>query len=152
MGCAHDKNQIPVENIIKEKSLCLYEDYEEINPYTFNLSLYNLTWKKKPTICVFNKISEEVMQKLVMKNVNTVIEKTTIFSSDKIKYSIKQNQILFYIFCSNGVIITRNFQKINYYFSNYIDNIINLCFVDISLIIIREKEYFSLYEIKRQSK
>ena len=152
MGCAHDKNQIPVENIIKEKSLSLYEDYEEINPYTFNLSLYNLTWKKKPNICVFNKISEEVMQKLVMKNVNTVIEKMTIFASDKIKYSIKQNQILFYIFCSNGVIITRNFQKINYYFSNYIDNIINLCFVDISLIIIREKEYFSLYEIKRQSK
>ena len=150
MGCGHDKNQIQVENIIKDKSL--YEDYEIINPYTFILSLYHLTWKKKPNICVFNKISEEVMQKSVMKNLNIVIDKMTIFSSDKIRYSIKQNQTLFYIFCSNGVIITRNFQKINYYFSNYIDNIINLSFVDISLIILPEKEYFSFYEIKKQSK
>ena len=115
-------------------------------------SSYNITWKKKPNICIFQKISEEIVEKSIMKNLNIVIEKMKIFPNDKMKFSINQNQILFYLFCSNGVIITRNSHKINYYISNYIDNIINLSFVDLALIMLPEKEYFSIYELKRQSK
>lgn len=150
MGCGQDKRQIQNDKISKDK--CLYEDYKEINPYTYSISYYNITWKKKPNICIFQKISEEIVEKSIMKNLNIVIEKMKIFPNDKMKFSINQNQILFYLFCSNGVIITRNSHKINYYISNYIDNIINLSFVDLALIMLPEKEYFSIYELKRQSK
>ena len=149
MGCGHNSKKISIEKIIKDK---LYEDYEEINPYTYVISFYNLTWKKKPNICIFQKISEEVVKKPEINSLNLILEKTEINSNDKMNYLMSRNQILFYIFCNNGVIITRNYHKINYYIYNYIDNIIKISFVDFSLIILPEKEYFSLYELKRQSK
>ena len=150
MGCGHGGNKNVTEKNPQNENL--FENYEEINPYTFNVSMYTLIWKKKPDICFFQIISEEVVEKNEMKNLNIILEKTSIFQNDKIKYSINQSQILFYIFCSNGVIITRNQHKINYYIENYIDNIITLAFVNISLIVLPEIEYFSIYELKRQSK
>ena len=150
MGCGHGIKKFIIEKIPKKDSL--YETYQEINAYTFSISMYNLTWKKRPDICIFQLVSEEVVDKSVMKDLNIIIEKMTIFPSNKMQYSINENHILFYIFCSNGVIITRNKNKINYYISNYLDNIISLAFVDISLINLQEKEYFSIYEIKRQTK
>ena len=150
MGCGHGEKLNLLNKNPKNESL--FEPYEEINPYTFNISMYNLSWKKKPDICYFQIVTEEVVEKSEMKNLNIILDKTSVFARDKLKYSINLNQILFYIFCSNGVIITRNQHKINYYITNYLDNIITLAFVDISLIIIPEKEFFSLYELKRQSK
>ena len=149
MGCANGRKQIPEEIITKEK---YYEDYEEINPYTFNIHFYILTWKKRPDICYFQKITEEVIQRAEIKNLKNILEKMENDQKEGIKSLIKQEEILFYIFCTNGVIITKNKNKINYYISNYLDNIISLCFIDISVIAIPEKEFFSLYEIKRQSK
>ena len=148
MGCGHNKIEIPVEKNTKIK---LYEDYEEIKPYTFIISFYNLTWKKKPDICIFQKISEKEFQKSEINNLNIILENALINPNNKMNYLMTKNQILYYIYCTNGVIITRNYHKINYYINNYIDNIINLNFVDIS-IILEEKEYFSIYELKRQSK
>ena len=87
-----------------------------------------------------------------MASLNKVLDKMTIDRNSSIKSLIKQDQILFYIYCSNGVIITKNSNKINYYLSTYMDNIINLSFVDISVTILPEIEYYSLYELKRQSK
>ena len=150
MGCGHGGNKNLLYKNPKNESF--FEPYEEMNPYTFNISMYNLSWKKKPDICYFQIVTEEVAEKSEMKNLNIILEKTTVFPTGKLKYSINQNHILFYIFCSNGVIITRNQHKINYYITNYLDNIITLAFVDISQIIIPEKEFFSLYELKRQSK
>lgn len=150
MGCGQDKKQIQDDKIPRDK--ILYEDYKEINPYTYTISYYNITWKKKPNTCIFQNICDEVAQKSTMKSLNIIMEKTTIFPKDKMQFSMNHNQILYYLFCSNGVIITRNSRKINYYILNYIDNIINLSIVDLALIMSPEKEYFSIYEIKRQSK
>ena len=149
MGCGHGNQKIPLKTIQKEK---LYEDYEEINPYTYKIYYYTLFWKKRPDICYFQKISDEVVQKSEMASLNKVLDKMTIDRNSSIKSLIKQDQILFYIYCSNGVIITKNSNKINYYLSTYMDNIINLSFVDISVTILPEIEYYSLYELKRQSK
>ena len=149
MGCGNDKNKKFLEDNANDN---LYEKYDELNPYNYNISFYNLIWKKKPDICYFQKISEETVERSKMNNLTIILDKITIEHTDKIKYLIEQSQILFYIFCTNGVIITRNEIKINYYISNYLDSIINLSFVDISFIILQEKEYFSLYELKRQSK
>ena len=142
MGCGHGEKLNLLNKNPKNESL--FEPYEEINLYTFNISMYNLSWKKKPDICYFQIVTEEVVEKSEMKNLNIILDKTTVFARDKLKYSINLNQILFYIFCSNGVIITRNQHKINYYITNYLDNIITLAFVDIFQIIIPEKEFFSL--------
>jgi len=149
MGCGHGNQKLPLKTIQKEK---LYEDYEEINAYTYKLYYYVLFWKKRPDICYFQKISDEVVQKSEMTSLNKVLDKMTIDRNSSIKSLIKQDQILFYIYCSNGVIITKNSNKINYYLSTYMDNIINLSFVDISVTILPEIEYYSLYELKRQSK
>ena len=149
MGCGHGNKKLPLKTNQKEK---LYEDYEEINAYTYELRYYVLFWKKRPDICYFHKISNEMVQKSEMTSLNKVLEKTTIDRNGSIKSLIKQDLILFYIYCSNGVIITKNSNKINYYLSTYMDNIINLSFVDISVTILPEIEYCSLYELKRQSK
>ena len=149
MGCGHDKRPIFIEEKAKE---ILYEEYDELDPYTFMLTFYNLTWKKRPEICMFQKISEEVAERSKMKNLNIILKNMTFEQGEKMKYLINDNQIIFYVFCTNGVIITRNEQKINYYITHYLDNIINVSFVDISLMILQEKEYFSIYELKRQSK
>ena len=149
MGCGHGNQKLPLKAIQKEK---LYEDYGEIKADTYELCNYVLFWKKRPDICYFQKISEEVVQKSEMTNLNKVLDKMTIDTNGTIKSLIKQDLILFYIYCSNGVIITKNSNKINYYLSTYIDNIINLSFVDISVTILPEIEYYSLYELKRQSK
>ena len=149
MGCGHGNQKLPLKAIQKEK---LYEDYGEIKADTYELFNYVLFWKKRPDICYFQKISEEVVQKSEMTSLNKVLDKMTIDTNGTIKSLIKQDLILFYIYCSNGVIITKNSNKINYYLSTYIDNIINLSFVDISVTILPEIEYYSLYELKRQSK
>ena len=149
MGCGHGNQKLPSKNIQKEK---LYEDYGEINADTYELCYYTLFWKKRPDICYFQKISDEVVQKSEMTSLTKVLDKMTIDRNGTIKSLIKQDLVLFYIYCSNGVIITKNSNKINYYLSTYIDNIINLSFVDISVTILPEKEYYSLYELKRQSK
>ena len=150
MGCGHDdKKPISIEENTKK---VLYEEYDELNPYIFKLTFYIISWKKKPDICFFQKISEETAERSKMKSLNIILQNMCFEQNDKIKYLIGENQILFYIFCLNGVIITRNEFKINYYIKNYLDNIINLSFVDISLITLEEKEYFSIYELKRQSK
>ena len=149
MGCGHGNKKLPLKTIQKEK---LYEDYEEINAYSYKLCFYTLFWKKRPDICYFQKISDEVVQKSEMTTLNKVLDKMTIDRNGTIKSLIKQDQILFYIYCSNGVIITKNSNKIKYYLSTYMDNIINLSFVDISVTMLPEIEYYSLYELKRQSK
>ena len=149
MGCGTSSLDVVTENKVNDN---LYEDYEEINLYAFNLYYYILTWKKRPDICYFLKITEEEFQKTEIKSLNNILEKMTDEHKDGIISLIKQGDILIYIFCTNGVIITKNINKINYYISNNINSIINICFVDISVISIPEKEYYSLYEIKRQSK
>ena len=50
------------------------------------------------------------------------------------------------------MIISRNSSKINYYLSNYIDNIIDICLVDISNVALTEPEKFNMHEVKSQSK
>ena len=149
MGCGNGNQKIPLKINQKKK---LYEDYEEINSYTFDICFYILIWKKRPDTCYFQKISGEVIKKSEITSLNKVLEKMTLENVEDIKSLIKQDQILFYVFCSNGVIITKNSNKINFYLSSYIDNIINLSFVDISVTILPEREYYSLYELKRQSK
>ena len=79
MGCGHGIKKFIIEKIPKKDSL--YETYQEINAYTFSISMYNLTWKKRPDICIFQLVSEEVVDKSVMKDLNIIIEKMTIFPS-----------------------------------------------------------------------
>ena len=91
MGCGHGNQKIPLKTIQKEK---LYEDYEEINPYTYKIYYYTLFWKKRPDICYFQKISDEVVQKSEMASLNKVLDKMTIDRNSSIKSLIKQDQIL----------------------------------------------------------
>ena len=50
------------------------------------------------------------------------------------------------------MVITRNIDKINYFLGVKLNEIIKLCIVDISSVIISESEYLSIHEIKKQTK
>ena len=128
-----------------------YEQYSKSNPNTLEVILYNLDWKTRPDICVFQKMDEQIIEKEEANNVDDLLELLQFEEVKSIDYLIDNGFIIYYLYIDSGVIITRNIDKINYFFGSKMDQIIKLCIVDISSIISSEPEYFCIHELKKQS-
>ena len=126
-----------------------FEDYPEPDLQFFDLYYYQLLWKIRPTICFFQLKEQEKIIKQEVNNFITLLKQKIINEQNNIEYLIKDKLIIIYIHITNGVIITRNKNKVNYYLMNYIENIIDICLVDISNVDLLGGEKFSIYELKK---
>ena len=96
-------------------------------------------------------MDEQIIEKEEANNVDDLLELLQFEEVKSIDYLIDNGFIIYYLYIDSGVIITRNIDKINYFFGSKMDQIIKLCIVDISSIISSEPEYFCIHELKKQS-
>ena len=129
-----------------------YENYTQSNPNTMEVYFYRLDWKIRPEICVFLKLEERIIEKEEANNIDDLIESVQFQELKNIDSLIEGGYIIYYLYCDKGVVITRNIDKINYFLGVKLNEIIKLCIVDISSVIISESEYLSIHEIKKQTK
>ena len=132
--------------------LIQYESYTKSNPETMEILFYRLDWKIRPEICVYQKLEHKVIEKEEANNIDDLIASVEFEELKNIDTLIEGGYIIFYVYSDIGVVITRNIDKINYYLGVKINEIIKLCIVDISSVIISESEYFCINEVKNQSK
>ena len=132
--------------------LIQYESYTKSNPETMEILFYRLDWKIRPEICVYQKLEHKVIEKEEANNIDDLIASVEFEELKNIDTLIEGGYIIFYVYSDIGVVITRNIDKINYYLGVKINEIIKLCIVDISSVIISESEYFCINEVKKQSK
>ena len=151
MGCLSDKNS-PVSNYNFSQAEKNIETYTEPNSQTFNLIFYKLIWKSKPTICAYQKLEEESLDKCDISNTNDMFEISQIEEMKLVPQLHEMKNVLFFLYCKDGVIITGNFSKLNYIFKYYMKFLIKVCVADISSILNTGSEYNSIREIKNQSK
>ena len=153
MGCSSFK-----EDSSSEKNNNIYNipnnfaEYENNDIQNLSLKYYQLLWKIRPTKCFFQLKEKETINKKDINNFNSLLKQKIINDLNNIDYLIKEKLVIFYIHNITGVIITRNKNKINYYLMNYIQQIIDICLVDISNVNLIGGEKFSIYELKNQSK
>ena len=147
MGCSVNTSNDELSKL----DIIQYEQYSKSNPNTLEVILYNLDWKTRPDICVFLKMDEQIIEKEEANNVDDLLEVLQFEEVKSIDYLIDNGFIIYYLYIDSGVIITRNIDKINYFFGSKMDQIIKLCIVDISSIISSEPEYFCIHELKKQS-
>ena len=144
MGCFSDKS-----NLINDTSnLDNYEEYPEPNRRTFYLTFYKLSWKSKPNISIFQKMDEEILKRDEVENLEELLKISQLEGIKLVPQLYETKNILFYIFCKEGVVITRNLSKVNYFLSLNDNYMIKFCVVDISSIIMTGSEYNSIREIK----
>ena len=129
-----------------------YENYTKSNPNTLEVLFFRLDWKIRPEICVFLKLEDRVIYKEEANNIDDLFEIVQFEELKNIDTLIEGGYIIYYLYCDSGVVITRNIDKINYFLGVKINDIIKLCIVDISSVIISESEYLSIHEIKKQTK
>ena len=136
MGCTAKEGN---DNLSKQ-DLIQYEDYSKSKENSFIVEYYKLDWKTRPEICLFQKIEEQILEKEELNNIDDLFE------------IVQFGYILYYLYIDKGVIITRNIDKINFCLGTKMDEIIKLCIIDISSVIISEPEYFCIHELKKQTK
>ena len=85
-------------------------------------------------------------------NIDDLIDFAQFEEITNIESLSDEGYIIFYVYIDGGVVITRNMDKINYLLGIKINEVIKICIVDISSVIISESEYFSIYEVKNQTK
>ena len=129
-----------------------YESYTKSNPETIEVLFYRLDWKVRPEICIFQKLEDRVIEKDEANNIDDLIANIEFEELKNIEALIDGGYLIFYLYSDRGVVITRNIDKINYFLGIKMNEIIKLCIVDISSVIISESEYFCMHEVKRQSK
>ena len=153
MGCSTFKEETSAEkynfstNILKK-----FEEYSILDKTSFELYYFQLLWKNRSIICFYQLKDKSTLSKQEINNLNSLLKQKIITEQGDIEYLLKNKLILFYIHIQNGVIITRNRNKINHYLMNYIENIISISLVDISNVNLLGGEKFSIYELKNQSK
>lgn len=147
MGCSVNTNNDELTKL----DIIQYEEYSKNNPSTLEVILYNLDWKTRPDICVFQKIDEQIIEKEEATNIDELLEVLQFEEVKSFDFLIENGFIIYYLYIDSGVIITRNIDKINYFFGSKMDQIIKLCIIDISSIISSEPEYFCIHELKKQS-
>ena len=153
MGCSQSKEDIPIEDKNSNNRLKKsFEDYSTVEIFTYNAYYYQLIWKTRPIICFYQLKSQTKFNKREISNLNLLFKQKSISQNNNIEILNKDRLIIYYIHCTNGVIISRNTSKINYYMSYYMDNIISISLVDISSVYLTEGEKFHVYEVKNQSK
>ena len=148
MGCSSQETaEIQTKNDTID-----YEHYQKSDPKTLDIILYSLDWKTRPEICIFQKISERTLEKEESSNIDELIDFAQFEELSNIGSLSDEGYIIYYIYSNEGVVITRNMDKINYFLGLKINEVIKICIVDISSVIISESEYFSIYEVKNQTK
>ena len=148
MGCSNQKQEIP--NIPTKKKL--YEAYSEVNPDNFNINFYKLNWKVENIICYFQLIEQEVHLKKDITDFLILLDKTKIMEIKDIEFDFDIKNFLYYVYMKEGVFITRNYKKVNYFMKNYMNKLIKIDFIHISEEFFQKSEVFSIHEIKRQTK
>ena len=148
MGCLSDKSNL--SNNLSPTDNC--ENYIEPDEFIFDLAFYKLGWKAKPNICIYQRIDEETLDKKDIANLKDIIKSSQIEEMKLVRQLHEMKNVLFYIYCREGVIITGNMSKINYILQYDIEELIKICIVDISSIIMTGSEYNSIHEIKNQSR
>ena len=148
MGCTAKENN----DELSRQDLIQYEDYSKSKQNTFIVEYYKLDWKTRPEICVFQKVEEQILEKGELNNIDDLFEIVQFEELKNIDSLIDGGFILYYLYIDKGVIITRNIDKINYCLGTKMDEIIKLCIIDISSVIISEPEYFCIHELKKQTK
>ncbi len=148
MGCSAQQT---VE-IQTKKDTIEYESYAKNDPKTLDIILYSLDWKTRPEICIFQKLSEKTIDKDESPNIDDLIELAEFEEISNIESLSEEGYIIYYVYVTEGVVITRNMDKINYFLGLKFNEVIKICIVDISSVIISESEYFNLYEVKNQTK
>ena len=146
MGCSTQKESSNIPYIEK-----IYEDYIEPNNETFEILLYYLGWKSKNEICSFIRKSKEELSKRDIHSLEQILIFTKIKEIKSYGLEYDRSFIL-YIYSNKGVIITRNYKKVNFFIKNYMQDLIKICFVDYSEVYKEDNIYFSFYEIKEQSR
>ena len=148
MGCS----TYEMAEIQTKKDTIEYENYTKSDPKTLDIILYSLDWKTRPEICIFQKLSEKTIDKDESPNIDDLIEIAQFEEISNIESLSDEGYIIYYVYINEGVVITRNMDKINYFLGLKFNEVIKICIVDISSVIISESEYFSLYEVKNQTK
>ena len=148
MGCTNSNEEVDTS----KNQRSFYEDYPEVSPTILGVKYYKLIWKIRPEVCAFHKVDEESLDKEEYQSLDELIEMSQIEEIRNIDSLIDEGNIVYYIHYPDGVIINRNYEKTNYILSTKLEEIIDICFVDISNVILVESEYFNLHEVKRQSK
>ena len=148
MGCSAQETL----EIQTKKDTIEYESYSKSDPKTFEMILYSLDWKTRPEICFFQKLSEKSLDKEESCNIDELIDFAQFEELSNIDSLSEEGYIIFYVYVDEGVVITRNMDKINYFLGVKMNEVIKICIVDISSVIISESEYFSIYEVKNQTK
>ena len=148
MGCTAKEGN---DNLSKQ-DLIQYEDYSKSKENSFIVEYYKLDWKTRPEICLFQKIEEQILEKEELNNIDDLFEIVQFEELKNIDSLIDGGYILYYLYIDKGVIITRNIDKINFCLGTKMDEIIKLCIIDISSVIISEPEYFCIHELKKQTK
>ena len=123
-----------------------YESYTRSNPETIEILFYRLDWKIRPEVCVFQKLEDRVIEKEEANNIDDLITNVEFEELKNIDALIEGGYLIFYLYSDRGVVITRNIDKINYLLGIKINEIIKLCIVDISSVIISESEYFCIMQ------
>ena len=148
MGCSAKETT----EIQTKKDIIEYESYSKSDPKTLDIILYSLDWKTRPEVCIFQKLSEKTIDKDESPNIDNLIENAQFEEVSNIESLSDEGYIIFYIYIEEGVVITRNMEKINFFLGMKFNEVIKICIVDISSVVISESEYFSIYEVKKQTK
>ena len=148
MGCSAQETK----EIQTRKETIDFESYEKSDPKNLEIILYSLDWKTRPEVCIFQKLSEKTLDKEESCNIDELIDFAQFEEITNIESLSDEGYIIFYVYIDGGVVITRNMDKINYLLGMKINEVIKICIVDISSVIISESEYFSIYEVKNQTK
>ena len=148
MGCSSNET-IEIQT---KKDAIEFENYTQGDQKTLEIVLYSLDWKIRPEICVFQKLSEKTIDKEESSNIDELIDLAQFEELSNIDTLSDEGYIIFYVYCNEGVVITRNMDKVNFFLGMKINEVIKICIVDISSVIISESEYFSIYEVKNQTK
>ena len=148
MGCSAQETK----EIQTKKDTIDFESYEKSDPKNLDIILYSLDWKTRPEVCIFQKLSEKTLDKEESCNIDDLIDFAQFEEITNIESLSDEGYIIFYVYIDGGVVITRNMDKINYLLGMKINEVIKICIVDISSVIISESEYFSIYEVKNQTK
>ena len=137
MGCSAQETL----EIQTKKDTIEYESYSKSDPKTFEMILYSLDWKTRPEICFFQKLSEKSLDKEESCNIDELIDFAQFEELSNIDSLSEEGYIIFYVYVDEGVVITRNMDKINYFLGVKMNEVIKICIVDISSVIISESEY-----------
>ena len=148
MGCSAQETK----EIQTKKDTIEFEPYEKSDPKNLDIILYSLDWKTRPEVCIFQKLSEKTLDKEESCNIDDLIDFAQFEEITNIESLSDEGYIIFYVYIDGGVVITRNMDKIKYLLGIKINEVIKICIVDISSVIISESEYFSIYEVKNQTK